>query len=192
MTLAGHNGDPATTAASSAAVREADALQYSLREGPCLTVLAKGSPVRVDDVTTERRWPRWCAAVSGSGLRSVLTTPLLAADGCLGAIKIYATTPRAFGPADEHAMAEFATRATVLVAQAREHERASVLSERFRRTLRDRDTITMARGFLMAREGIDQPTASEWLLLSLARAQGRSPVQTAVGILASGEGAPPA
>ncbi|MGW5723745.1 GAF domain-containing protein [Amycolatopsis sp. NPDC003865] len=184
VTLLDDEGRPATTSASSPLVRDADTLQYRLGEGPCMAALAECSPMRVDDVTTERRWPRWCAAVAGSGLRSVLTTPLVAGDGCHGAIKIYATTAGAFGPAEERVLASFADRAATLVANARAYERASRFSERFKHTLRDRDLITMAKGFLMGRDGLDEDAAFD-RLLSLARADDLSPAEAATGLLAS-------
>ncbi|SFW84653.1 GAF and ANTAR domain-containing protein [Amycolatopsis australiensis] len=177
------DGAPVTTSASGPLVRDADNLQYELGEGPCMAALAERSPMRIDDVATERRWPRWCAAVAGLGLRSVLTTPLVSEDGCHGAIKLYAKTPGAFGGTDERTLATFAGRAAVLVANARAYERASRFSEQFKHTLRDRDRVTMAKGFLMGRDGLDEETAFD-RLLSLARAAGRSPAEAAAELLA--------
>ena len=108
----------------------------------------------------------------------MLSTPLVTEEGCQGAIKIYATTPGAFGPSDEHTLAKFADRAAVLVANARAYERASRFSAQFRDTLRDRDLITMAKGFLMGRDGLDEDAAFD-RLLSLARAHDRSPAEAA-------------
>src|SRR5436305_7979525 len=183
VTLVDDEGGFATTSASGPLVRNADDLQYELGEGPCLAALVECAPMRIDDVATERRWPRWCAAVAGSGLRSVLTTPLVTEDGCHGAIKIYATAPGAFSLADERTLATFAARAAVLVANARAYERASRFSEQFKDTLRDRDLVTMAKGFLMGREGLGEDAAFD-RLLSLARAAGRSPAEAAAELLA--------
>ncbi|WP_328616980.1 GAF and ANTAR domain-containing protein [Amycolatopsis sp. NBC_00355] len=184
VTLLAEDGTPATTAASGAGVHEADEQQYALGEGPCLTALAEGAPVRIDDTATDRRWPRWCAAAAEAGLRSVLTVPLLTGDGCLGAIKVYAAAPSAFGPSDEHTLTTLATKAEALVAQARVYDRAGDSSEEFKRVLRERDTVTMARGFLMAREALSEQAAAE-RLLSLARTEGRAPADIAVDILSA-------
>jgi GAF domain-containing protein len=183
VTLLDDEGRPATTSASGPLVRDADTLQYELGEGPCMAALFECSPMRIDDVTTERRWPRWCAAVAGSGLRSVLSFPMTSEDGCHGAIKLYATIPRAFGPSDEHTLAKFTARAAVLVANTRAYERASRFSEQFKHTLRHRDLVTTAKGFLMGRDGIDEDTAFD-RLLSLARARGTSPAEAAADLLA--------
>ncbi|MCR6483644.1 GAF and ANTAR domain-containing protein [Amycolatopsis sp. OK19-0408] len=182
VTLLDDVGVPATTSASSPLVRAADALQYRLREGPCLAALADCAPMRIDDVTSEGRWPRWCAAAAGAGLRSVLTAPLVSGEGCHGAIKIYATRPGAFGPADERTLASFADRAAVLVANARAYERASRFSERFKDTLHDRDTVTLAKGFLMGRDGLDEDAAFD-RLLALARTRGRTPAEAAADLV---------
>ena len=182
VTLVDADGGFVTTSASGPLVREADALQYELGEGPCLAALAGCSPQRIDDVTTERRWTRWCAAVAGSGLRSVVTAPMVTDGGCHGAIKIYATVPGAFGPVDERALVTFADRAAVLVANARAHERAGRFSERFRDTLRDRDLVAMAKGFLMGRDGLGEDAAFDHLL-SLARAHGTSPAEAAAHLV---------
>ncbi|RSD21412.1 GAF and ANTAR domain-containing protein [Amycolatopsis eburnea] len=187
VTLVDDAGGLATTSASAPLVSAADALQYDLGEGPCVAALHECAPVRIDDVTTERRWPRWCAAAAGSGLRSVLTAPMTTEDGCHGAIKVYATAPGAFGPVDERALVTFAERAAVLVANARAYVRAARYSDRFKETLRDRDRVTTAKGFLMGRDGLDEDTAFD-RLLALARARGHTPAETAAELLAPTEG----
>ncbi|WP_410564939.1 ANTAR domain-containing protein [Amycolatopsis sp. cmx-4-61] len=183
VTLVDADGGFVTTTASGPLVREADELQYELGEGPCLAALEGCSPQRIDDVTTERRWTRWCAAVAGSGLRSVVTAPMVTEDGCQGAIKVYATAPGAFGPVDERALVTFADRTAVLVANARAYERAGRLSEQFKETLRDRDRIAMAKGYLMGRDGLGEDAAFA-RLLSLARDRGTSPAETAAQLVA--------
>ncbi|MDQ7807892.1 GAF and ANTAR domain-containing protein [Amycolatopsis sp. A133] len=182
VTLVDADGGLVTTSASGPLVREADALQYELDEGPCIAALADRSPQRIDDVVTERRWTRWCAAVAGSGLRSVLTAPMVTEDGCHGAIKIYGTAPGAFGPVAERALETFADRAAVLVANARAYERASRFSAQFKDTLRDRDLITLAKGFLMGRDGLGEDAAFD-RLLSVARANGTSPAEAAAHLV---------
>src|SRR3954451_4846198 len=80
-------------------VERADSLQYELDEGPCLAAAEQRRLVRIDDLTQDRRWPRWAEAVAPSGLRAALSTPLVAGDRSLGAIKVYADEPWAF---DDH------------------------------------------------------------------------------------------
>jgi GAF domain-containing protein len=182
VTLVDEEGGYTTTAASDEATRSADALQYRLGEGPCLTALAEGTPVRVDDIAAEDRWPRWCQETGGSGFRSVLSVPLLTGGECLGAIKVYAREPGAFGAAEKDVLAKFADQAAILVANARARDRADRFSEQFQDTLRERDLINLAKGLLMEREGVDEDTAFA-VLLARARAHGYSPATAAAELV---------
>ena len=98
VTLVDARGRRVSAAASEEVVERADALQYELDEGPCLAAHAARAAVRVDDITADRRWPAWSAAVQPLGLRSALSVPLVAGDSCLGAIKVYAREPGVFAP----------------------------------------------------------------------------------------------
>ena len=83
-----------------ARVQRADALQYELDEGPCLAAAVGRRLVRVDDLSTDRRWPRWASAAIPLGLRAAMSVPLVAGDASLGALKVYAERPGSF---DVHA-----------------------------------------------------------------------------------------
>ncbi|WP_370964373.1 GAF and ANTAR domain-containing protein [Amycolatopsis sp. cg9] len=182
VTLVDDAGGFTTTAASDDATRAADALQYELGEGPCLTALAEGTTVRVDDIAIERRWRRWCAAADGSGFRAVLSVPLLTNDDRHGAIKVYGRQPGAFGDTAEEVLAKFAGQAATLVANARAHDRADRFSDLFLATLRERDTINLAKGVLVERDGVDEETAFG-TLLATAHARDRSPAAAARELL---------
>jgi len=145
-------------------VREADALQYELDEGPCLAAAALREPVVVDDVRTDSRWPRWTAAVQPLGLRSALSTPLVAGDVGLGAIKVYAEHPHAFDARSAELMALFSAQAALLVANVRTAERATRLSEGMREAIRDRDLVGLAKGVLMGRHTVDEEAALRMLI----------------------------
>src|SRR3954449_5128191 len=76
-------------AASNGLVEQADALQYELDEGPCLTAWRTRQLVRIDDTATDARWATWNSAASGLGVRAVLSVPLLVDEESIGAIKVY-------------------------------------------------------------------------------------------------------
>jgi len=105
-------------AASNQLAEQADARQYELDEGPCLTAWRTQELVRLDDTTTDSRWPRWNEAAGGLGVRSVLSAPLLAADESIGAMKIYSARPGNYGPRDEHVMRLLAAQAAILLANS--------------------------------------------------------------------------
>ena len=153
------NGAPSTTAASDAVVERADALQYELDEGPCLSAWRQGQPFRIDDTATETRWPRWTGAVAPLGMRSALSTPMIVRGQPIGAIKVYAQEPGAYDDRDAHILALFAAQAAVLLANMQSHESAVRLTDELKVMVRGRDVIGMAKGVLMATQGIDEAAA---------------------------------
>ena len=153
------DGARATAAASDNVVERADALQYSLDEGPCLTAWRQQETVRVDDVHTETRWPRWTEAVAALGMRAALSTPMLAREQSIGAIKVYSREPGAFVERDGHILGLFAAQAAILLANMQSHENATRLSDQLKSTVRGRDVIGMAKGVLMATRGVDETGA---------------------------------
>jgi AmiR/NasT family two-component response regulator len=62
----------------------------------------------------------------------------------------------------------FAAQAAIFVANVQSFERANRVSEELRRTVRNRDLVSIAKGMLMARDGVDEDTA---LALLVARSQ---------------------
>ncbi len=150
--------------ATDSRVERADALQYELDEGPCLAAVAGRQVVRVPDLATERRWPRWAAAAAELGLVAAISAPLVAGETTLGALKVYAASPADVGAHTEHVVSMFAAQAAVLVANVQSLERARRTSDQLRRALAGRDLISTAKGVLMARHGISEDAALGMLL----------------------------
>jgi GAF domain-containing protein len=167
-----------------ARARQADDLQYELDEGPCLAAAAGRELVRIDDLLDDRRWPRWASAATSLGLRAVMSAPMVAGDGSLGAVKVYADQPRTFDRHSEQLLTLFSAQAAILVANVQTHERAMRLSEAMREAFRSRDAVSVAKGVLMGRNSIDEDTAFA-MLLSRSEQDGTSLVQAARGIVAS-------
>jgi GAF domain-containing protein len=159
VTLTDEQGRRVTAAATDAVVEQVDSLQYEFDEGPCLSAWHDRVTIRVDDVAVDDRWPRWRTAVQPLGIRSSLSTPLVAGGSALGAVKVYSPRPAVFGGHDEYLMSIFAAQAAVLVANVQTLDRARQLSDQLKDALRGRDTIAMAKGILMARDGIQEETA---------------------------------
>src|SRR3712207_644688 len=137
-------------AASNAAVEQADALQYELDEGPCLTAWRTRQLVRIDDTTTDGRWPRWNEAASPLGVRSVLSAPLLMGEESIGAMKVYCERPMNYGPHDEHVMRLLARQAAILLANTQSLQEARRLSRQLTEALASRDVVARATGVLLA------------------------------------------
>ena len=162
-----------TKAASDRVVEQADALQYELDEGPCLTARTSRQLTRIDDTRTDRRWPSWCAAVAQLGIRSVLSVPLLVGAEAVGAIKVYSDQPANYGERDMRVMALFAEQAAILLANTQSLQEARRLSRQLTDALSSRDMIARATGVLLAHGAADEQTAFV-LLADAARRSGET------------------
>ena len=182
VSLLDEHGQRISTGATDPAVEAADALQYELGEGPCLSAWATATPQRIADTAYETRWPEWSAAAAAAGIRSVLNTPLLYQGRCLGAMKVYATTPEAFGDGDEEVLGLLAEAAATLLGAAQTREAPQRISDGLKAALHDRQTVAVATGVLMERHGLDLDSAQQ-RLLDDAREQDQPLVQTAGQIL---------
>jgi GAF domain-containing protein len=168
VTLIDERGGKTTSAASDSVVERADSVQYELDEGPCLTAWAQRTLVRIDEIETDGRWPRWCRAVQPLGLRAAMSTPLVAGDRPLGAIKVYARQPGAFDIRAERRLVMFGAQAAILLANVQSFENARRLSDGLKDALRGRDLIATAKGVLMARDGTTEEPAFT-MLVALAQ-----------------------
>ena len=149
ITLRRKRGRPASVAVTDPTAQHCDDWQYELDEGPCLTAWRTGELVRVDDTATDARWPRWNEAASRLGVRSVLSTPLLAADESIGAMKVYCERPMNYGAHDEHVMRLLAAQAAILLANSQSLAEARRLSRQLTAALTSRDAIAQATGVLL-------------------------------------------
>ncbi|WP_091367038.1 GAF and ANTAR domain-containing protein [Geodermatophilus telluris] len=153
-----------TSGATDPRVERADALQYELDEGPCLAAVAGRTLVRVEDLRTDGRWPRWAAAAVDLGLVSCASAPLVAGDRALGALKVYRGGAGGFTAHDARVLTLSAAQAALLVTHVTARERARRASDDLRRAVAARDVVSTAKGVLMARHGIGEETALAMLL----------------------------
>jgi AmiR/NasT family two-component response regulator len=114
----------------------------------------------------------------------VLSAPLVAGSGSLGAVKVYAEQPRMFGEREERLLTMFATQAAILLANMRSAEDARRISDTLKDALRGREVITLAKGVIMARQGVDA-RAAFLALADTAQQQGRTVRETAERIAES-------
>ena len=136
--------------------RQVDEMQDRIQEGPCLDAVWEEATVRVDDMRTETRWPRFAAEAARFGVLSSLSLQLFVEGDNLGALNIYARQPHAFGEESEDVGLVLAAHAAVAVAGAQKEEH-------LRRAVSSRDVIGQAKGILMARSGVSDDEAFEML-----------------------------
>jgi len=124
--------------------RLVDALQEEVREGPCLDAVWHELVVRVDDVATEQRWPRFAERAAALGVGSMLSFQLFVEGDQLGAMNVYAQTPGAFDDEGQEVGLMLASHAAIALSGAA-HE------EHLRAGMTTRDVIGQAKGILMER-----------------------------------------
>ncbi|HEY8700590.1 MAG TPA: GAF and ANTAR domain-containing protein [Arthrobacter sp.] len=164
-------------------VERADALQYELGQGPCVTAWAAEETLIVEDVQTDRRWPDWTAAVSALPIRSVVSTPLIAEKECIGALKVYAALPSAYEPGAGRLLELFAAPAATLLSHIQTSEAPHRISESLQAALHSRDMVNRACGVLMERQGVNHGGALE-LLMRQARDMGKTLSQISADLIA--------
>ncbi len=144
VTLVRADGGVETTASSADLIEQADDLQYSLAEGPCLRAAEQGGAYLIVDAGTDPRWPRWGPAVAGLGLHSVLSIHLFTDRRVLGALNLYYESKDDFSDDEVEVARVVAAHASVALARLR--------SERdLWRAIDSRHLIGQAQGMLMER-----------------------------------------
>jgi GAF domain-containing protein len=138
-----------TVASSDSRASQVDEIQYGHDEGPCLRSLATGQVVAVDDLAEDDRWGGYRMPALGHGIRSSLSLPLRTDGEVLGALNIYATTPRAFGPAEQLVARRFADEASRALELTVRMAEGSEMSAQLQAALASRSVIDQAVGIIM-------------------------------------------
>jgi GAF domain-containing protein len=132
--------------------RRFDDLQEETGQGPCMDAMYEHETVRVDDFTSERRWPELARRIPELGVASMLCFQLFVAGDDLGALNLLGHQPGAFTDESERVGLLFASHAAVAVAQA---QKLNHLGS----ALASRDVIGQAKGILMERYKVTAPQA---------------------------------
>lgn len=173
VTLIDANARQSSAAASDEIVERADALQYDLGQGPCLSAWATGETVLVQDIAADERWPDWSGAVAPLAVASSISVPLKSSAESFGAVKVYAAAPQAFTDRSRAILELLAQQAAVLLEHATSAEHARKLSDDLRASLHSRDAIAMAKGIVMERHHVSEDDAVRHLMKQ-AIAEGRT------------------
>jgi GAF domain-containing protein len=142
-----------TIVATAAFVREVDAIQYGIGEGPCITAAAEGRTVRSGSLGGDRTWPRFGPRVGRLGVHSVLSLPLLTPDGVVGAMNVYAHPKDAFDDRAALIGELFAVPAAIAVQNAQVLAQTKYLAAQLQAALTNRAVIDQALGIVMSRAG---------------------------------------
>jgi GAF domain-containing protein len=151
--LAVESGKLRTLSASHDVARESDRIQLEVEEGPCLdsTLLAK-RVFRIDDLTTDERWPRYGPKARELGIGSAMGFLLYTRDRNLGALNVYGSRPGVFVERSEQVGWLLASHAAVAFASARS-------DEQLQQAIASRQEIGEALGIVMERYKVAEPAA---------------------------------
>jgi GAF domain-containing protein len=153
ITVLRGKGQLQTAAASGTHPAVLDALQKRYEQGPCLDAARSRSPIQVDDLSNDARWPLFRRdALAQTPVRSSLSMPLLPDKHTTAALNIFADHPQAFSAE----AVEIASAYTINAALAWSAVRAK---NQIPRALASRDLIGQAKGILMERYGVSDGQA---------------------------------
>ncbi len=144
-------------------VREVDDIRYGIGEGPCISAAATGRPMRSGSIGADQRWPQFGARVGRLGVHSVLSLPLRATDGVVGAMNIYAHMKDAFDERAEYLGQLFAAPAAIAVQNAQILAQTKRLATNLQAALSNRAVIDQAIGIVMSRSGVTADEAFDRL-----------------------------
>lgn len=148
------NGKVETPAATDQLAVASDVAQYETGEGPCLQAVWEDRVLRVDDMETETRWPKFAERAVKLGVGSMLACHLSSERGSLSALNLYARAKASFDQQSVSVALVYATHATIALESARMETdlRAAVGT---RQGIGQAVGIVMERHQLTAKQGFD-------------------------------------
>lgn len=144
---------PHTMVATAPFVSDVDKVQYGLGQGPCIVAVAAGGTVISPSLGSDERWPKFGSKVARMGVHSALSLPLLAPEGVLGSINIYARAKGAFDGRAAQLGESFAVPAAVAVQNAQVLAQTKRLAQQLQAALSSRAVIDRAIGIMLSCSG---------------------------------------
>lgn len=152
VTLVHADGTLETVASTHPVVEQADALQYELHEGPCLTAAETNGLYVIPETATDPRWPNWGPKAAALGLHSILSVHLFTDRQVLGALNLYARPAYQYTEEDIEAAQVVAAHASVSLARSRSEQNLW-------KAIDSRHVIGQAQGVLMERHSLSAEQA---------------------------------
>jgi transcriptional regulator with GAF, ATPase, and Fis domain len=160
VVLADPRGELRVAAASSQEAGVIELFQIQNDQGPCLDCFRTGRPVTAPDLAEPGQpWPRFAAAATAAGFRSVEALPMRLRDEVIGALNLFRAAPGPLDPADLRVGQALADIATIGLLQERNVRRSETLAEQLQGALNSRVVIEQAKGKLAERLGTDMDHA---------------------------------
>ncbi len=142
---------------------EIDEVQYSTKQGPCVTAVTELTQQYVPSVLEEPRWPDFAQAALERGMKSNLATPMVFEENAAGALNLYSRSEHAFREEDQRAANLIADYAGGFLSTTVRFVEAQNLNEQLYEAILSREVIGEAKGILMMAEGIGPLEAFQML-----------------------------
>jgi hypothetical protein len=154
---------PSTVAGSCERAVELDQIEQAVGDGPCVKALREMSPVTIDDVAADQRWPELSRRYAEAGVFSSLGVPLEISNESSAALNFFASIPSVF-------TANVFDKALGFAAAAHNTLRLSVRldivqnrAEDLEAAMQSRTAIDLACGAIMAQNRCSQAEAMKIL-----------------------------
>ena len=158
--LADPRGELRVAASSNEAAGLLELFQIQNDQGPCLDCFRTGQPVTAADLAGPgQQWPRFAAAATQAGFRTVEALPMRLRDQVIGALNLFRGDPGPFDPAELRLGQALADVATIGLLHERNVRCSDTLAEQLQRALNSRVVIEQAKGKLAERLGMDMDQA---------------------------------
>ncbi|RZT28024.1 GAF domain-containing protein [Kribbella sp. VKM Ac-2569] len=152
-------------------------------EGPCLECFTAGQPVvNIDLAEVQARWPRFQAATTAAGYRSVHALPLRLRGQVIGAMNLFCRDRSSLSDDDIAVGQALADVATIGLLQERTVRHGEIVAEQLQGALNSRVLIEQAKGVLAERAGLGVDAAFA-VLRTYARRNGRHLSEVAAAVI---------
>jgi transcriptional regulator with GAF, ATPase, and Fis domain len=153
-------GELRVAASSNEAAGLLELFQLQNDQGPCLDCFRTGKPVTATDLAGQgQRWPRFAAAATEFGFRTVEALPMRLRDQVIGALNLFRAAPGPFDAGDLRLGQALADVATIGLLHERNVRRSDTVAEQLQSALNSRVVIEQAKGKLAERLGTDMDHA---------------------------------
>lgn len=154
---------PATAAGSSRRAMELDQLEQAIGDGPCIRALRDMSPVVINDVVSDLRFPELNRKFVEKGVYSSLGVPLKITGDASAALNFFAFKPAAFTPNVYDKALGFAAAAHNTLQLSVRIGTAENRAEDLDAAMQSRTAINLACGVIMAQNRCSQAEAMDIL-----------------------------
>ncbi|MDO3686335.1 GAF and ANTAR domain-containing protein [Micromonospora sp. C28ISP2-4] len=151
-------GEPAGVAASDPDRAELDDLRHG-PDTPAMTAIRRREMIIAAGLSGETRWPAWSERARALGVHGVISAPVDVDEQVIGAINLYAESPDALTPRHQLTAMLLAEHAGLLLAAARDRERAASRAGEVDDSLLSEGVVGQAVGVIMTQRGCPAPEA---------------------------------